>query len=467
MVSTMPVGDKIPATQPAPAPEERTFTFEEVSKHDKADDCWVVVSGKVYDVTEFVPKHPGGNMIYVNAGKDATNMFDSYHPASARQVLKKYYIGELQQEHEIRAFRADFGETDQDRIFYDTIKERVNQMFKKSNIDPRFSWQMYMKTALILTGYVLSIYGTFYVDFSNILVSTACAVCLGFCTGSIGVSIQHDANHGAYSNNPTLNKYMGWTLDVMGASSYVWKQQHVVGHHVYTNVDGLDPDIRVSDPDVRRLTERQPWRPYQVYQHLYLGILYGALSIKSILLDDFSNMSKKSVGPVPFTTMTQEEKIVFWSGKAFWLTHFVLLPLAFTPHSWGELLFLGLTAQLVTGWMLAFMFQVNHVTEDVVFFKGDDAGRISRGWAMSQVEGTSDFSHDSWLWLHISGGLNFQAIHHLFPGVCHVHYPKIAPIVKDVCKEFDVRYVVYPTFTSAVKSHLDYLKKVGKGSKMH
>jgi len=59
----------------------------------------------------------------------------------------------------------------------------------------------------------------------------------------IGVSIQHDANHGAYSRNTVLEYMLGTTL--------MWKQQHVVGHHTYTNVDGLDPDIRVKDADVR------------------------------------------------------------------------------------------------------------------------------------------------------------------------------------------------------------------------
>lgn len=90
------------------------------------------------------------------------------------------------------------------------------------------------------------------------------AACLGFFSAGVGVCIQHDANHGAFSNNPTVNKCFGWLLDVVGASSYMWKQQHVTGHHVYTNIDGLDPDIRVKDPDVRRVTSSQPWRAYQV-----------------------------------------------------------------------------------------------------------------------------------------------------------------------------------------------------------
>ncbi len=60
------------------------FTADEVAKHNHPDDCWVVVRGSVYNVTEWVPKHPGGPLVYVHAGKDCTQLFDSYHPLSAR-----------------------------------------------------------------------------------------------------------------------------------------------------------------------------------------------------------------------------------------------------------------------------------------------------------------------------------------------------------------------------------------------
>lgn len=85
------------------------------------------------------------------------------------------------------------------------------------------------------------------------------------------MSIQHDANHGAYSRNTTLEYLLGTTLDMVGASSFMWKQQHVVGHHTYTNVEGLDPDIRVKDPDVRRVSQHQPWQSYQViFSHVFI-----------------------------------------------------------------------------------------------------------------------------------------------------------------------------------------------------
>lgn len=65
----------------------KAFSLEEVAKHNGPADCWVIVRGRVYDVTAWVPKHPGGDLIFVKAGKDCTQLFDSYHPLSARRVL--------------------------------------------------------------------------------------------------------------------------------------------------------------------------------------------------------------------------------------------------------------------------------------------------------------------------------------------------------------------------------------------
>ena len=66
----------------------RALTEAEVAKHNTEGDCWVIISGKVYDVTKFLPDHPGGKKaIMLFAGKDATEEFDMLHPPN---VLKKY-----------------------------------------------------------------------------------------------------------------------------------------------------------------------------------------------------------------------------------------------------------------------------------------------------------------------------------------------------------------------------------------
>ena len=68
------------------------LTAEEVAKHNTADDVWVILNGKVYDCTKFLPDHPGGKKaIMVFAGKDASEEFNMLH---APNVLKKYLPAE-------------------------------------------------------------------------------------------------------------------------------------------------------------------------------------------------------------------------------------------------------------------------------------------------------------------------------------------------------------------------------------
>lgn|SRR3990167_2753147 len=71
------------------------FSWEEISKHNSDTDCWVVVNGKVYDVTDFVDEHPGSFApILTSAGKDATKAFVAKpHSKRAYTILEKYYKG--------------------------------------------------------------------------------------------------------------------------------------------------------------------------------------------------------------------------------------------------------------------------------------------------------------------------------------------------------------------------------------
>lgn len=442
-----------------PVAGARAFTTAEVAGHDSAADAWVIVRGKVYDVTAWVPRHPGGDLILVKAGKDCTQLFESYHSLVARRTLEKYYIGDV-------ASPADgwieYEDDTQDGKFYSVLKQRVEKYMKDNKINPRWAPAMYVKSALILGTLFTSFYGGFFY-FSSMPVCLVCAVLMGAAMAEVGVSIQHDANHGAYSSNRSICHWMGWMLDVVGASSFMWKQQHVVGHHAYTNLHEVDPDIRVSAKDVRRVTSWQPWHYHQRFQHIYLGVLYGLLAIKSVLVDDFAALSEGKIGPVTISRLTGREKLEFWGGKLLFMLYFVVLPLVSSHHSLGELVALWVVSELVAGWMLAFMFQVAHVTPDVEYVRRDSSGRVARGWAELQAATSADFSHGSFFWTHMSGGLNYQVVHHLFPGICHVHYPKIAPIVLDTCKEFNVPYCVYPTFGAALGAHFRHLRNMGAG----
>ena len=446
-----------------------------------------------------MPKHPGGALIYEAAGKDCTALFDSYHPLAVRcahvqrlscgsaastslarppltrlpyassGLLPKYCVGAVAAGSAaapgtpLRAAYVD--DTSPSGAFYATLKARVAAHFRASGADPRFHAAMYVKTALIGLLYSAAFYAAFLRPGTSLAACLAAAVLLGVAKAEVGVSIQHDGNHGAYSPWPAVNAVAGASLDLVGASSFMWRQQHVVGHHAVTNLEALDPDIRVSEADVRRVAAGQPRHWWHAHQHLYLGALYGLLAIKSIFLDDFAALAAGAIGAVSLRRMTGRETAVFWGGKLVYGLYTYALPLAAAQRSLARLALLWTVADLVTGWMLALMFQVAHVTRDVQFPQATEAGsgvaRVPLGWGAAQVATSANFCARSWFWTHFSGGLNHQIEHHLFPGINHCHYPSLAPLVQATAKEFGVPYVSYPTFAAALGAHFGHLKNMG------
>src|SRR6266516_402189 len=93
-----------------------------------------------------------------------------------------------------------------------------------------------------------------------------------------------------------------------------------------------------------------------------------------------------------------------------------------------------------------------------------DTGRMDSAWAQHQVETTVDFARGSRLLSWLIGGLNFQVEHHLFPQICHVHYPALARLVEDTCREFGVRYAAHETLWAAVASHFRWLRRMGRAA---
>ncbi|PON79721.1 Nitrate reductase NADH dependent [Parasponia andersonii] len=75
----------------------KLVSMAEASEHNTKDDCWVVIDGKVYDLSSYLDEHPGGDDVVLAAiGKDATEDFeDAGHSKSAREIMQRFCIGEL------------------------------------------------------------------------------------------------------------------------------------------------------------------------------------------------------------------------------------------------------------------------------------------------------------------------------------------------------------------------------------
>ena len=83
--------------------KDNTYTLKDVSIHNKKDDCWIIISNGVYDITEFLPIHPGGiSIVMMVAGKDATDYFNELHrPEILKEIGNNYLIGYLDNESDI------------------------------------------------------------------------------------------------------------------------------------------------------------------------------------------------------------------------------------------------------------------------------------------------------------------------------------------------------------------------------
>jgi len=71
------------------------ITAQEVAKHSTKEDCWLIINSKAYDISNWVQKHPGGDIIMSYAGMDATDVFDAFHDPSSHKLLSGFYIGDV------------------------------------------------------------------------------------------------------------------------------------------------------------------------------------------------------------------------------------------------------------------------------------------------------------------------------------------------------------------------------------
>lgn len=342
--------------------------------------------------------------------------------------------------------------------FTDALKKRINSYFENRNLDLTGNRHLFLKTIILLTllfsNYIILVFFTPPVWLALIL----CAL-LGLNFAAIGFNVMHDGAHGSYSSKKGLNDVMAYSLNLMGGSSYIWKIKHNLIHHSFTNVEGLDDDIDIKP--FMRVHEDQPRYWFHRFQHIYWVLLYGMAYFLWVFWQDFEKYFTGKIGDSKMRKMDIKEHIVFWGSKLIYVSIFLLIPifqvgLAETLLGYGIMIF-------VCGFFISVVFQLAHVIQETSFPKADEqTSKIHNEWAVHQLETTANFSTKSKFVSWLVGGLNFQVEHHLFPRISHVHYPAISELVRQTCREFNVTYLEHPTVASAVRSHVKYLRVMGR-----
>jgi linoleoyl-CoA desaturase len=248
------------------------------------------------------------------------------------------------------------------------------------------------------------------------------------------------------------------TLDLLGASSYVWARKHNSIHHSFANITGHDDDIDISL--LGRLSPHQPRLKFHRLQHFYLWVVYGLLPIKWQLVTDFRHVIIGRIGAHRLPRPKGKDLAVFVGGKLLFILLAFVIPL--TLHSVWNVVLVYLAVAYVQGVLLSVVFQLAHCVEEAEFpMPREDTGRMESAWAVHQVETTVDFARHNRLLCWFTGGLNFQIEHHLFPQICHVHYPRLAILVEATCREFGLRYAEHKTLLAGLLSHFRWLRRMG------
>jgi len=440
----------------------KKITWEELHKHNVESDCWLAVRGKVYNVTSWISKHPGGvDTIVLNGGRDATQLFEAYHPTRVYSMLAPYLVGEIDATVE----HPDFPPMSK---FYLTMKQKVENYFVDNKLDPRPLSEMLFRTvflmSIVFSFHYLSVITT--IPLFRIL----CAVIVGAACALLSFMPVHEGSHASTSNSPLVWRLLGAVHDfVNGAGFYTWLHQHFLGHHPFTNVttgeaggDALDPDVFTNDPDIRRIKPHQPWYKRYALQQYYVPVLYGLLGIKYRINDVIIMFVSKTNGHIKLNPPDAWHLTSFVAGKLFFLFYRIVLPAYYIGIVQSLTAFL--VADLVTSYILAFVFQVNHVVPVAKWPTIDKTtGRVNMDWAELQLSTTMDYGHGSYWTTVLTGALNYQVVHHLFPYISQLHYPALALIIKQHCKENGMPYHCQPNFWCALKEHIRYLAVMGHG----
>lgn len=348
-----------------------------------------------------------------------------------------------------------------DNDFSKILRSRVNQYFKNNAISKKANTTMVVKTVIMLSLF----FAPLILLSSGLITSTWLVFILyiisGFGMSGVGMGVMHDAIHGSYSKHKSINKALGYTFNLIGANATIWKIQHNMLHHTYTNIEHEDDDI--NTPFFLRFSPHGEYHKSQKYQHIYIWFIYAISTLFWITAKDFVRLKRyNDMGHLSpdKTYNVQFRNMLAW--KLFYYSYALILPLIMAPLSWWIIVLGFLCMHAITGVLVSIVFQIAHIMPAVDFPLPDKIGNMENEWYRHQLSTTSNFSPNNKLLFWAIGGLNYQVEHHVLPDVCHVHYKDLSKIVQETAHEFGMPYHVKKSIFQAIIDHTKMLRMLGK-----
>ena len=441
------------------------------------EDIWTI-HGEQYDLREFVKRHPGGSRA-INLGRsiDCTELFETYHPFTEkhRKVLQKYKISNNNNEKRLllkesktndksNMLLSDDGLFDWNHTpFYDDAKLAARKYFSprgdetdeeiqnNSKATPLAWVQHFVGLALVIPAFYYWCMGSPYaIIYFPLIYWVVCS------------DLMHNGSHFAQSRIPWINTvscYMG----SFHIQYHLWAIQHVVGHHVHTNIIGYDPDMHhftqveeKAAPGYRSHVNHEYLPKYQRFWKFALWFQTGATTVALALLNVPKYLEERKMQ----TTKIPEAFVNSIKFDRSILVAFIVLFLY--NHGLGKGLFTLFWSWSLHGMTFNIFSQISHVNEKCM----DDTEKyrlkhnlVKNEWAVHEMLTAVDYSTDSWFWSTASINLNQQICHHLFPSVHPVHYPALRKVLIPICEKHGIDYEGRSnlTFVEAVTQYLKWI----------
>ncbi|XP_054419759.1 fatty acid desaturase 3 isoform X1 [Pteronotus mesoamericanus] len=423
-----------PARLGAPLP---TFHWEQIRPHNLPGDMWLVIERRVYDISRWAQRHPGGSRLIGHHGaEDATDAFHAFHQDLnfVRKFLQPLLIGELAPEEPSQ----DGPRNAQLAEDFRALRQAAKDM-KLFEAKPTFF--------ALLLGHILAMevlaWLIIYLLGSGWVPSTLAALILAISQAQSWY-LQHDLGHTSVFRKSRWNHLAQQFVmgQLKGFSAHWWNFRHFQ-HHAKPNIFYKDPDVTLApvfllgESSVEYGRKKRRYLPYN-HQHLYFFLIGPPL----LTLVNFE------VENLAYMLVCMQWRDFLWAASFY--SRFFLSYLPFYSVSGALLLFVAVRV-LESHWFV-WITQMNHIPKEIGHEK-------HRDWASSQLAATCNVESSLFIdWL--SGHLNFQIEHHLFPTMPRHNYHRVAPLVKALCAKHGLIYEVKP-FLTALVDIVGSLKKSG------
>jgi fatty acid desaturase (delta-4 desaturase) len=412
----------------------------------------VAIEGVIYDIADF--DHPGGANILIFGGNDVTVQYRMIHPhhVNNKHLEKMKAVGKLADYKPHYKFDTEFE------------REMKREVFKIVRRGKEFGTAGYLTRAMLYCAFM------FYCQYlwATEGASWTMALIFGVSQALIGLNVQHDANHGAASRKVWINDLLGFGADLIGGCKWLWMQQHWT-HHAFTNHQDMDPDSFSSEPLMAfndyplDHPSRMPWFKFQSLYFLPLLSFYWLSSIINPQILDLRQRGAQSIGISMENAFTVNRRKYAIAIRLMYIYLNIVRPLQMSsnlPITVLQILAMGASESLTLASLFALSHNFEHVDRDPTKSYRQTGEPVC--WFKSQVETSSTYGSYISAWL--TGGLNHQVEHHLFPRMSSAWYPVIAPTVREVCKKHGVQYIYYPWVFQNFWATLKYMHVAGTGA---